>query len=59
MYTKGDRLLFIWQKPWYGVTPGTIKWIGSRFVVVKWDDGTKTKTSFSFLKNNTKKIKSH
>lgn len=56
MYKEGDRLEFIWRRPFRGKTPGTVLKVntsGKKLVTVKWDDGTTTKTSTDFLDNRT------
>ena len=59
MYEVGDRLSFVWRKPWKGKTPGTVTKVSKNkrtkeyIIQVAWDDQTVTKTSPTFLNDRT------
>ena len=56
--SKGTKLTFDWTNK--GFTPGkVVDIIDKKLFVVKWDDGTTTKTSKMFLLLNTVEGKKH
>jgi len=62
MYSEGERLLFIWRKPFKGKTPGTVTKVDKNdrtkefTITVAWDDHTVTYTSPNFLNERTIKL---
>lgn len=57
-YETGDRVNFIWRKPYEGITPGTIVDIDrkKKKLTVNWDDHKSCTCSFDFMMKNTKKV---
>ncbi|PCI45858.1 MAG: hypothetical protein COB41_00270 [Proteobacteria bacterium] len=57
MYAPGDRLVFVWRKPWKGMTPGTVKSVEKTRrhieVTVEWDDKSTTISAHTFLEDRT------